>query len=171
MKMTKKLSSLDSLLLEELGDLLNAETQLVRALPRMTQATSTPELKEAMQEQLEMTRSHVNRLEAIFRNLGQKPMHVNCEAMKSLIKRSEEIVKETPRSAARDAALIDAVQRVGHYEIAGYGTARSHASLLGHQQIQELLGEALQEEREIDARLNRLAESFINLPVKEESLA
>ncbi len=165
--MNKKIKSLNDLFLEELGDLYSAENQLIKALPKMAEATSSEELKSALEEHLEKTRDHANRLKEIFQDLGQKPTQVTCKAMKGLIEEGEEMVHKSERCAARDAAIIGAAQRVEHYEIAGYGTAKCHASLLGHERIHELLQETLDEERDADQRLNELAEGSINSQAKQ----
>ena len=160
--MTKKIRSLNDVFLEELGDLYNAENQLIKAIPKMAEATNSTELKSALETHLEQTRNHVNRLEEIFRHLSVKPNGVTCKAMKGLIEESEEVIKKSEQCAARDAAIIGAAQRVEHYEIAGYGTAQSHASLLGYKRVEELLYETLEEEKGANSLLTDLAEGVIN---------
>src|SRR6185503_17101280 len=140
-----KIKSLNDLFLRELGDLYSSETQLVRVIPRLAAATMSLELKLALEKHLEKTTFHVNRLQEIFANLGHVPVKMTCQGMKGLIRECEDAVKSTEKSSARDAAIIGATQRVVHYEIAGYGTAENHASLLGYNRIQELLHETLQE--------------------------
>ncbi len=159
----KKIKSLDELFLEELKDLYSAENQLIKALPKMASATDSDELKAAIEEHLEQTRNHANRLEQAFRELGHKPVQVTCKAMKGLIEEGEETVQKAEKCAAGDAGIIGAAQRVEHYEIAAYGTAHSHASLLGHDRIKELLEETLEEEKEANARLNGIAQESVNL--------
>lgn len=166
--MTKRITSLDDLFIEELGDLWSAENQLIKALPAIAEASQSSELKLAIQEHLEETRQQANRLEKIFKDLGQKPAKVLCKAMKGLIEEGKGMVAKSARSAARDAAIIGTAQRVEHYEIAGYGTAESHASLLGHTRIQELLRQTLAEEKTADRRLNELAEGYINIQANHE---
>lgn len=160
--MEKKMKSLNDVFLEELGDLYSAETQLIKALPKMAQATNSSELKSAIEEHLQQTKHQANRLEEIFKDLGQKPGQVTCKAMKGLIEEGEEVIQKADKSAARDAAIIGAAQRVEHYEIAGYGTAESHASLLGHSRVRDLLRETLEEEKKANFRLNEIAENSIN---------
>lgn len=167
--MLKKINSLNEVFMDELGDLWSAEKQLLKALPKMAEAAQSSELKSAIEEHLYVTQEQVNRLEEIFRDLGKKPARVVCKAMKGLIAEGEDVVHKTEKSAARDAAIIGAAQRVEHYEIAGYGTAESHASLLGHTRVQELLHQTLTEEKETDQKLNDLAESSINLQAKQLS--
>ena len=162
-----KIKSLNELFLEELGDLYNAEKQLVKAIPKMAQATVSVELRSALQGHLEQTKNQVNRLEEVFKKLGQKPRGVVCKAMKGIIEEGTEAIHKTDKCAARDAAIIGAAQRVEHYEIAGYGTAQSHAYLLEREDIGVLLNETLCEEKEADSRLNELAEGSINLKAKQ----
>ena len=164
-----KIKTLNDVLLHKLGDLYSAETQLVKALPHLAEATTSVELKAAFTEHLEQTNIHVKRLQEIFSNLGQVPAKVTCEGMKGLIRECVETVRTTEdNSAARDAAIIGAAQRIEHYEIAGYGTAETHAAVLGHNRIRELLQETLDEEKKADRNLNDLAKSSINNQAKEE---
>jgi ferritin-like metal-binding protein YciE len=165
--MTTKINSLSELFLEELGDLYNAEKQLIKALPKMAEASESTELRSAIEDHLEQTKNHANRLEKVFRELGQKPNQVTCKAMKGLIEEGDEVVKKTEKGSARDAAIIGAAQRVEHYEIAGYGTAKCHASMLGHSTAEELLNETLEEEKEADTHLNEIAEGSVNEQAKE----
>jgi ferritin-like metal-binding protein YciE len=154
-----ELNSLDDLFVEQLNDLYSAENQLVEALPKMAKAASNKELKDGFQEHLKQTKEHVNRLEQIFDELGQKPGGVTCEAMEGLIKEGEEYVEEDMDENVRDAALIAAAQRVEHYEIAGYGTVRTYAKHLGNDKAAKLLQQTLDEEGETDKKLTKLAES------------
>ena len=157
-----KLESLKDLYLEQLRDLYSAETQLVDALPKMASAASSPDLKAGFNEHLGQTQEQVRRLERIFNDLGEKPTGHTCEGMKGLIKEGEEMIKTKGEPAAIDAGLIAAAQRVEHYEIAGYGTVRTYAELLGHNEHVTLLERTLNEEEETDERLTELAESHIN---------
>ncbi|HEX7182721.1 MAG TPA: ferritin-like domain-containing protein [Thermoanaerobaculia bacterium] len=157
-----KLESLKDLYLEQLRDLYSAETQLVDALPKMAAAASSPDLKAGFNEHLRQTQEQVRRLERIFNDLSQKPTGHTCEGMKGLIKEGEEMIKTKGEPAAIDAGLIAAAQRVEHYEIAGYGTVRTYAELLGHNEHVTLLERSLNEEEETDERLTELAESHIN---------
>ena len=160
---TLKLDSLRDLLLEELSDLHSAETQLLDALPKMEQAASSNELKSAFSHHLEQTREHVSRLERVFQQLGENPSGETCEAMKGLIKEGEILVKAKGDPDVQDAGLIGAAQRVEHYEIAGYGTARSLARRLGQGQMVETLQQTLNEEAEADKKLTSIAESNVNV--------
>jgi ferritin-like metal-binding protein YciE len=158
-----KLNSLRDLLLEELRDLYSAETQLVDALPKMAEAASSKELKAAFEHHLEQTRGHVSRLEKIFQEISEKATGETCEAMKGLIKEGEVLMKAEGPADIRDAGLIGAAQRVEHYEIAGYGTARSFARRLGDQRVGSILQQTLNEEAEADKKLTVIAENQVNV--------
>jgi ferritin-like metal-binding protein YciE len=158
-----KLDSLRDLLIEELRDLYNAENQLVDALPKLAEAASSNQLKSAFNHHLEETRQHVSRLESIFQQIGEKSSGETCEAMKGLIKEGDILVKAEGDPDVRDAGLVGAAQRVEHYEIAGYGTARSLARRLGENQIAEILQETLNEEAQADKKLTSIAESQVNV--------
>jgi len=157
-----KLESLKDLYLEQLKDLHSAESQLVDALPKMADAASAPELKNAFREHLAQTRQHVERLEQIFKRLGESPKGETCEGMKGLIKEGEAMIKMKGEPEVIDAGLIAAAQRVEHYEIAGYGTVRTYAELLGEQEAVRLLERTLQEEEETDEKLTEIAETRVN---------
>ncbi|HEX7194703.1 MAG TPA: ferritin-like domain-containing protein [Chthoniobacterales bacterium] len=158
-----KLDSLRDLLIEELRDLYSAETQLVEALPKMAEAASSQELRSAFEHHLEQTREHVSRLKDIFEEIGEKSSGETCEAMKGLIKEGEILVKAEGDPDVRDAGLIGAAQRVEHYEIAGYGTARSLAQRLGDRQVAGTLQLTLNEEAEADKKLTAIAETQVNV--------
>lgn len=157
-----KLESLKDLYLEQLKDLYSAETQLVDALPKMAERATSPDLKQGFQQHLRQTEEHVSRLEQIFRDLGESPKGHTCEGMKGLIKEGSEMIKMKGDDKVIDAGLIAAAQRVEHYEIAGYGTVRTYAEMLGHSQHVTLLERTLQEEEMTDEKLSQLAESHIN---------
>ena len=154
------LNSLRDLLVDELRDLHNAENQLVKALPKMARAASHDELKEGFEEHLEQTREHVDRLDRCFKLLGMQAKGKTCHAMKGLVEEGQEAIDEKGPDAIRDAKLIGAAQRVEHYEIAAYGTARAFAETLGETKIADLLQETLDEEGETDKRLTALAETI-----------
>jgi ferritin-like metal-binding protein YciE len=154
------IKSLRDLLVDELRDLHNAENQLVKALPKMAKAASHEELKEGFQEHLEQTRGHVDRLERCFKILGMKASGKTCHAMKGLVEEGKEAIEEDAPDALKDAKLIGAAQRVEHYEIAAYGTARNFAQTLGETKIADLLQETLDEEGETDKKLTALAETI-----------
>ena len=161
------MDSLKDLYIDELKDLYNAENQLLKALPKMARKASAPELKRAFQEHLTQTEGHVNRLEKILKGLGEKPTGKTCKAMKGLVEEGKEIIEEDGDDSVLDAALIGAAQKVEHYEIAGYGVARTFASLLGEEDAMESLQRTLNEEGETDKKLTQIAESVINIEASE----
>ena len=151
-------NSLRDLYVAELRDLYNAETQLVKALPKMAKASSNAELRQGFEEHLRQTSEHVSRLEQIFDMLGVKPTGKKCLGMEGLVKEGAETMKEDYEEALMDAAIIGAAQRVEHYEIAGYGTVRAFAELLGENEHVSLLEQTLKEEKQTDDKLTQLAE-------------
>jgi ferritin-like metal-binding protein YciE len=157
-----KLNSLRDLLLEELRDLYNAEKQLVDELPKMAEAATTTELRSALQHHLDQTKQHAARLEHVFAGIGETASGETCEAMKGLIKEGKLMMKAEGKPDVRDAGLIGAAQRVEHYEIAGYGTARTLARRLGEIEIANVLQQTLNEESEADKELTTIAESQVN---------
>src|ERR1700680_1108720 len=157
-----KLDSLKKLYLEELRDLYSAETQLVKALPKMVKGASSAELKQTFGNHLEQTEEHVERLNAIFGRLDEKPTGKTCKAMKGLIEEGSEMLEEEGEESVIDAGLIGAAQRVEHYEIASYGTVRTFANLLGEEDAADLLQQTLDEEGETDKLLSELAEGIVN---------
>lgn len=164
-----KLKTLDDLLIDELKDLYSAENQLVKALPKMAKAANSKKLSKAFTKHLEQTRGQVERLDEIFESLEASPRGKKCKAMEGLIAEGKELIEEDADPNVKDAALIGAAQRVEHYEIAAYGTARTLAALLGHDDVAKLLQETLDEEAETDRNLTELAETEIN--VEAEAVA
>jgi ferritin-like metal-binding protein YciE len=161
---------LAELFYEELKDIYWAEKHLTKALPKMAKAASTEELKDAINEHLEVTQTQVQRLEKVFELLGKKAQAKKCEAMEGLTKEAESVIEDTEDgSATRDVALILASQKVEHYEIATYGGLATLAATLGLEEIKELLGETLAEEKEADTLLTDIAENSINYQAAEES--
>jgi ferritin-like metal-binding protein YciE len=152
-----QLQSLNDVLMHELRDLYDAERQLTTALPKMAQAASNEELRSAFEHHMNETQDHVRRLEEIFGHVGIAASNETCEAMKGLIREGEEIVQAQGDPNAKDAALIAAAQRVEHYEIAAYGTARTLAGELGFDEAQDLLDQTLDEESNADKLLNKIA--------------
>jgi ferritin-like metal-binding protein YciE len=163
-----KFNTLHEVLTDHIRDLYNAETQLVKALPKMAKAATSPDLRRAFEEHLAQTEKQVERLERVCEDLGIKPKGKTCKAMKGLIEEGKEVLSSTGDPAAKDAALIGAAQKVEHYEIAGYGTARTFAAVLGEQTAAELLQQTLDEEKATDERLTALAESGLNQEAAEE---
>jgi ferritin-like metal-binding protein YciE len=152
-----KIDSLEDVLMHELNDLYSAEDQLIEALPQMAEAASNTQLRDAFQQHLEETRDHRDRIQTIFGDLGKRRTGIECEGMKALISEGEKIIKSRGDAAARDAALIGAAQRVEHYEIAAYGTARTLAGELGLREAESLLDQTLDEEAHADKLLTKIA--------------
>lgn len=152
--------SLRELYVDELRDLYSAETQLVKALPKMAKGSSTPELREAFEEHLRQTSEHVSRLEQIFEMLEEKPTGKKCLGMEGLVKEGAEMLKEEYENEVLDAGIIGAAQRVEHYEIAAYGTVRTFAEILGEDEHVTLLEQTLEEEKQTDEKLTQLAEQI-----------
>jgi ferritin-like metal-binding protein YciE len=157
-----KLETVTDLFLAELRDLYSAENQLVDALPKMADAASSTELKQAFTHHLEETNKHVARLDEVFAKLKEDPKGETCEAMKGLVKEGEEFIHAKGEPEVRDAGLIGAAQRVEHYEMAGYGTAKTLAQRLGFQDIAKLLETTLNEEKAADQKLTSVAEGNVN---------
>jgi len=158
------------LFVQELKDLYNAENQLVKALPKMAKAAKDPELQKAFQNHLKETMNQVSRLEQICSNMDISPKGKKCKAMEGLILEGKEALDEFEDDAVRDAALIAAAQRVEHYEMAGYGCARTFAKLLGNDEAASLLQETLDEEGNADKLLTSIAEN-INVEAAENDQA
>jgi ferritin-like metal-binding protein YciE len=163
------MDSFDDLFLHELQDLYSAEKQILTALPKMAKKASSGELRQAFESHLAQTRGHVERLEKIFQDLALSPGRHKCKAMEGLIEEGSELLKADIEDAIRDAALIGAAQRVEHYEMAGYGTARTYAEMLGHADAAELLQQTLDEEKETDQSLTELALTSVNVEAQNES--
>jgi ferritin-like metal-binding protein YciE len=161
-----KINSLHDLYIDQLRDLYDAENQLVKALPKMAEASASDELREGFEEHLEQTRGHVQRLEQIFERLGEKPKGKKCKGMEGLVKEGSETLDEDMPEDTKDAGIIAAAQRVEHYEIAAYGTVRTYADLLGQDEDARLLEQTLEEEKETDQKLTQLAEN-INVQAEE----
>ena len=157
------LNNLNDLLIDQLKDLYNAESQLTKALPKMMKAAKNTELRKAFETHLAQTEEHVNRLEKVFQSLGEKAKGKTCHAMKGLIEEGAEAIKEDAEPSVKDAALIAAAQRVEHYEIAAYGTVRRYAEQLGQKEAANLLNKTLQEEGDTDKLLTKIAEAHVNI--------
>ena len=155
-----KITTLRDVYVEQLKDLYSAETQLIKALPRMAKAATSADLAQGFTDHLEQTKGHAERLEEIFKGLDEKPTGKKCKAMAGLVEEGSETIHEDASDAAKDAMLIAAAQRVEHYEIAGYGTVKTYAELLGEDEAARLLEQTLQEEVETDEKLTEAAESI-----------
>jgi ferritin-like metal-binding protein YciE len=161
-------ASLREHLVEQLNDLLSAEQQLIEALPQMAQRASTRELKSAFKNHLGQTKMHGRRVAQALKQLGEKPDRRTCEAMEGLIAEGEDLMKSAKPGALQDAMLITAAQKVEHYEIATYGTARTYAQVVGERAVARLLEETLREERAADRKLTQIAEGSVNKRAGEE---
>jgi ferritin-like metal-binding protein YciE len=166
-----KIQSLHDLYLEELRDLYDAETQLLKALPKMAEKASSEDLRDAFQEHLQVTQSQVERLDEVFEMLEQKSKGKKCEGMKGLIEEAKDIMSQKIEPDVLDAGLIAAAQKIEHYEIAGYGCVRTYAEILGYDDQAELLQETLDEEKETDEELTELAKETINIEAAEHEPA
>jgi len=158
-----ELETLTDLYIDELKDLYSAENQILKALPKMAQAASNPQLQAAFSKHLEQTQGQVERLKKIAANMRRRLHGKKCVAMEGLLKEGDELMHEDAEPAVLDAGLIAAAQRVEHYEIAGYGCVRTYAKLLGDEEAVSLLQETLNEEGQTDQALTKLAESVINV--------
>ena len=165
--MPEQTNPLEELLVDELKDLYSAEKQLVQALPRMAKAASSTELRRAFERHTEETKKQVQRLEQIAGDLDIRLTGKKCKGMEGLIAEGKELMEEDFDDNALDAGLIGAAQKVEHYEIAGYGTARTHAEMLGYTKAARLLQQTLDEEGATDKKLTALAESIINVEAVE----
>jgi ferritin-like metal-binding protein YciE len=152
-----KIGSLRELYIEQLRDLADAEQQIIKALPKMIEKASSEDLKEALNDHFEVTKTQASRLEDIFAALGEKSKGEKCKGMEGVLAEGDELVGKVDGGPTRDAAIIAAAQRVEHYEMAGYGTARTYAGLLGEEDAQELLQQTLDEEEEADETLTELS--------------
>lgn len=156
------MNNLQDVLEHQIKDLYSAETQLTSAMPKMMEAATTQELKDAFRTHLEQTKEQVNRLQQAAEQLGIKPTGEKCKAMEGLINEGQDLIQKYEPSPALDAALIAAAQRIEHYEIAGYGSACQFAEALGQREVKEILGQTLNEEEQTDKLLTQIAESKVN---------
>lgn len=162
------MEALQKLLMHELSDLYDAEQQIVKALPKLIQNASSTQLQQALKEHLAVTQKQVKRLDEAFSALGEEREQQKCKGMAGLIAEGEDMLKEDLEDSTQDAGIIGAAQRVEHYEIAAYGTARTLAQTLGNREVADLLEETLEEEKEADQLLTEIAESSINSEAASE---
>jgi len=161
-----KLETLKDLYIQELKDLYSAEQQIIKALPKMVKAASNKELSAGFEEHLKQTKEHARRLEKILTSHDESTRGPKCEGMEGVLKEGGEMIEEDAEEEVRDAGLIAAAQRVEHYEMAGYGCARTYAQLLGDRDSAQLLQTTLTEESDTDKKLTKLAKSVINVAAK-----
>lgn len=159
---SKNLDSFETLFVDQLEDLYDAEQRLVQALPKMASTAHNPSLKLAFEQHVRETQNQIARLERVFEMMGHKADRKTCYAMKGLIDEGQEVLSASGNEAVIDAALIAAAQRTEHYEISGYGTARTFAQRLGRQDVAQLLQQTLEEEEATDKKLTALAEQQVN---------
>jgi len=164
-----EIDSLRKLYVEELKDLHSAERQIIQALPRMVKAAGDEKLRAAFEEHLEVTKQQLGRLDQIFEKLGKRAAGKKCKGMEGLLEEAKEMMQEDMEPDVLDAALISAAQKVEHYEMAGYGTVRTYAELLGERDAAKLLQKTLDEEGNADKKLSQLAESSINIEAAVEA--
>ena len=157
-----KVENIESLFEEEIKDLYDAEKQLVRALPKVAKAATSEELRQALEEHLEVTKGHVGRLEEVFQLIDQKVKGKPCQAMKGLVAEGQEAIEQDGDDVMRDVALIGAAKRVEHYEMAAYQSAIMLADALGNEQASQLLNQTLAEEEEADGKLESLCQQFLS---------
>jgi ferritin-like metal-binding protein YciE len=160
---TMALATMHDLMIAELKDLYSAETQLVKALPKMAKGVSAPSLRTAFEEHLVQTQEHVSRLEQICDMLGASPKGKKCKGMEGLLAEGTEMLEEEGDAQVKDAGIIAAAQRVEHYEIAAYGSTLAFATLMGHSEIADLLELTLNEEKAADQLLSSIAEDEVNV--------
>jgi len=165
--MAEETNPLEELLIDELKDIYSAENQIIKALPKMAKGASSPELKRGFEKHLEETKRQVERLNQIAESMKIRLTGKKCKGMEGLIEEGKEILQEDLDDNAIDAGLIGAAQKIEHYEIAAYGTARTHAQLLGYNKVAKVLQQILDEEGAQDKKLTALAESIINIEAVE----
>ncbi|MGH8048030.1 MAG: ferritin-like domain-containing protein [Chthoniobacterales bacterium] len=158
-----ELTTLKDLYIHELKDLFSAETQIIKALPKMAKAATSPDLAAGFKQHLEETKEHAVRLEKVLKSHSQTTRGPKCKGMEGVLKEGAEMIEEKADDEVRDAGLIAAAQRVEHYEMAGYGSARTYAELLGDKTGAKLLQTTLDEEGATDKKLTALAKSAINI--------
>jgi ferritin-like metal-binding protein YciE len=166
--MTQDNNPLEELLVDELKDLYSAERQIVSALPKMAKKAMHDDLRTAFEKHLEETKGHVTRLERIAEEMDFSLRGKKCKGMEGLVDEGQEVISEFD-DEARDAGLVGAAQKVEHYEIAAYGTARTHANMLGLSRVAKLLQQTLDEEARTDKKLTQLAESMVNVEALQEA--
>jgi ferritin-like metal-binding protein YciE len=160
-----KLENLQQLFIKELRDLYDAENQITDALPKLIDAAQHSNLKNALQQHLSVTQQQIARLDRIFEMLNEKPTGESCKGMKGLLKEGDDIVSQGGDPSTVDAGIISAAQRVEHYEMAGYGTVRTYAELLGQNEMARLLEQTMKEEQEADKTLSEIART-VNVEAK-----
>jgi ferritin-like metal-binding protein YciE len=157
-----KMTSLEDLFVNEIQDLYDAEEQMLKALPTMIRQTSSRELQQALQEHFNLSREHIKRLNKVFEEIGETARGTKCKAVEGIIEESDNLLRGRVERSVKDAGIIAETQKVEHYEMAGYGTVRTYARILGHDRAVSLLKKTLQEEKQADKRLTQIADSAVN---------
>src|SRR4051812_16418428 len=163
-----KLATLNQLYIDKLKDVYDAEAQIIRALPKMIKATSSDELKQALEEHLEVTKEQVKRLDQIFQEMDTRAQRKRCDGMKGLIEEGQSLLEEDAEPAVKEAGLIAAAQSIEHYEIAAYGSLKTWAGHLQDKKGAQLLEQTLDEEKEADEKLTQIAETAVNPQAADE---
>jgi ferritin-like metal-binding protein YciE len=161
------MESLQDLFVKEIKDLYSAEQQILKALPKMIKESAADELRQALEHHLDQTKGHVERLDRVFEEIGEAARGQKCKGMEGLIEEGSELLKERAEESVKDAGIISSAQRVEHYEIAAYGTVRTFAEMLGHEEAVPLLEDTLREEKEADKKLTEIAERHVNVQATE----
>ncbi|MGE5354549.1 MAG: ferritin-like domain-containing protein [Ignavibacteriales bacterium] len=162
-----QVDSLKKLYMDELRDLVSSESQIIDAMPKMVQSASSKELKNALNEHLDVTKRQLDRLKEIFRNMNESPEGKNCMGMEGIIREGQQMLSQATDPEVKDAGIIAAAQRIEHYEIAVYGVVRTYAEILGDEDSRDLLQSTLDEEKETDKKLTELAVNSINVEAKK----
>jgi ferritin-like metal-binding protein YciE len=157
-----QMASLEDLFVAEIKDLYSAEQQILEALPAMIRGASSHELQQALGEHLNVSREHVKRLNKVFEEIGKPAGSTKCKAIEGMIEENENLLRGRVEEAVKDAGILAGAQKVEHYEMAGYGTVRTYARVLGHNRAESLLKKTLQEEKQADKRLTQIADSAVN---------
>lgn len=165
----KESGVINELFENQLKDILWAEQELTRFMPKILKQVTSKELKKTFEEHMKITEAQVRRLENIFEIIGSKPEAEKCDGMEGLVKEAEQIIESAEPGVIRDAFIIGAVQKVEHYEMASYGTLRALATIIGEYEVASLLGETLEEEKEADFKLTQVAENFVNIQASDEA--
>jgi len=165
------METLHELLVDEIKDLFSAENQLTKALPKMAKAATNADLRRAFETHLRETEGHVRRLEQVAERLEASPRGKKCMGMEGLVAEGKELISEKPDEQVLDAGLIGAAQKVEHYEIAAYGTARAHAEQMGHTEVARLLQQTLEEESAANEKLTMIAEQMVNRQANQQNMA
>ncbi len=166
-----KIDNVEQLFLNGLKYVYDAEQQLTEGLPKLAQASSTPELRQAFEQHLQETKEHVTRLQQVFKQMGQQPEGNSNAVLKQMSQEAEQMIKNMDQSPVRDAALIVAGNQVEHYEMASYGSLRTFAELLGKQEVVQILQKTLEEEKKADALLTKIGENTVNPKAIQKSAA